>query len=358
MNPMLLEKSLEALGHEMGKRTGLWDIPFCADGVERIDKEALRDAWRTLFSLIQGKGLTQQFEMTVSEFVERKFVPEHVALKKVPGQIHYQAILRHVLTPEEVDRAFHVVPKGSRKLLKPIPDWPYLSTVRLCDVHPEHVHRLTSAALARGYSVQTVKHIRNVVSAVFSHAKRELCFMGENPAALIKLPELHRKQAHALSLDQAKEALKAMQYPEKELIMLAAFTGMTPAEICGLQWKWVNLSDVECNADGTSIQPKTIVVARQWHHGLLEDVKDNHQRSLPIPEPLLQILINLKGRARFTGPDDFVLVSRVGTPVNQKDIVARRLGPIAKRMGVPSVSLHTLRHTREILVSAALAGTP
>ena len=44
--------------------------------------------------------------MTVAAFVENLFVPGHVATKEVTGRAHCRAILKHVLTPEEVDRAF------------------------------------------------------------------------------------------------------------------------------------------------------------------------------------------------------------------------------------------------------------
>ena len=39
-----------------------------------------------------------------------------------------------------------------------------------------------------------------------------------------------------------KAVLERMRYPEKEMTLLAIVTGMNVAEICGLQWKHVNLS--------------------------------------------------------------------------------------------------------------------
>ena len=37
--------------------------------------------------------------MTMADFVEKLFVPEHVAIKGLAGRTHYRAILKHVLTP-------------------------------------------------------------------------------------------------------------------------------------------------------------------------------------------------------------------------------------------------------------------
>jgi hypothetical protein len=57
--------------------------------------------------------------------------------------------------------------------------------------------------LAKGYSVQTAKHVRNTVSAIFTHAKRRGFHSGDNPATLVRLPEMIRKEARALSFEQA-----------------------------------------------------------------------------------------------------------------------------------------------------------
>ena len=288
--------------------------------------------------------------MTIADFVESRFVPEHVASKSLSGRTHYHAILKHVLTPEEVDRVFQVDADKSKAKLKAVPNWPYLNNVRLCDTRPDDVQRLMSAALARGYSTQTVKHIRNVVGAIFAHAKKDRCFMGDNPASLVELPAMIRKEAHALTLAQTNEVLGVMRYPEKEMTLIAILTSMNMAEICGLQWKCMNLTEAWSNAFGEPIPPKTIAVRKQWFGGELRSVeKKSRQRNLPIPEPLLPILLGMSRRAEFTGPDDFVLVSRAGTPVNESNIAARRLKPIGKDLQMPWLSWHVLRRTHTTL---------
>jgi hypothetical protein len=347
--PLVLHHNIE---DQMGRMSSL--IPSMALSAQR-DNDALLAMWSTFLSIHGGKQPVKRFEMTVVDFVSNKFVPEHVMLKEASGRIHYQAILRHVLTPEEVDYAFGVIPKHHRKLHDPVPGWPYLSAIRLCDMQPGDVHRLTSAALLNGYSRQTVKHIRNVVSAIFSHAKRELCFIGENPVKSVKLPEAESRHSRALTPEQMKLALRAMEYPEKEMAVLAALTDMTPAEISGLQWKQVNLTAVSVDLQGVLLPPNSIAITQQWVLGKLESVKENRLRILPIPGPLGKLLSTLAGRPRFAGLDDFVLGSRTGAPVNQKDIVARRLRPIAKRLGLPSLSMRTFRSTSKALLFATWA---
>ena len=103
--------------------------------------------------------------MTVSSFVETKFIPEHVHHKRTAGQTHYKAILKHLLKPETVNRIFQSAGTVQPRL-QALSDWPYLDNVRLCDFTTEHVRRLVSAAFDSHYSWQTVKHIKNVTFTV------------------------------------------------------------------------------------------------------------------------------------------------------------------------------------------------
>jgi len=136
---------------ERHSRIPAWIGP--ATGPERLTKEqAQRVVWQNFLSRLVPGPQAEQALMTVAAFVQEAFVPEHVASKHVSGRIHYQAILKHVLRPEQVDQAFSHRPDKVRTRLKEPPEWPYLGNMRLCDVRHEDVQRLISAARARGYS--------------------------------------------------------------------------------------------------------------------------------------------------------------------------------------------------------------
>src|ERR1035437_3557775 len=205
------ERSRDAKGSEEGHSLSPVRIGSAMEPGGLTEKEAQSVAWNDLLPL-QQIDPAKQSQMTITKFVESRFVPEHVALKRYAGRAHYKAILKHVLNPEEVDRAFHIDQSNSKAKLKSCPDWPYLGSVRLSDVRPCHVQGLISAALARGYSTQTAKHIRSVVSAIFSHAIEKHCFEGDNPASLVTLPAMIRKQAHVLTPPQAQEVVSSMRY--------------------------------------------------------------------------------------------------------------------------------------------------
>jgi integrase len=337
-----------------GLEEHLWRDPAWigpATGPNRLTKkEVQRIAWENFLARINPGMLARKTGMTIADFVESKFVPEHVASKGAAGRTHYKAILKHVLEPEEVQRIFGEDTERSRVKLKAIPDWPYLSNMRLLDVRPGHVEKLTSAATERGYSTQTVTHIRNVVSAIFSHAQKKQFFHGENPASLVVLPGMNRKEAHALTLDQTRSVLEIMRYPEKEMTLTAILTSMNVAEICGLQWKFVNLSAEPVESENGIIPPRTIAIRRQWYRGQLSDVKNTRGRNLPIPDALLPALVRLKDRPRFKEPCDFVFVSQAGTPINETNVASRRLKAIGGELNMPWLSWQVFRRTHKALL--------
>jgi integrase len=288
--------------------------------------------------------------MTVAEFVKSKFVPEHVAVKRASGRRHYQAILKHVLTPEEVNLIFGVYTNGTRSKLRCDPNWPYLSNVEIHSVRPLHVQRLVSAALERGYSAQTVKHIRNVVSAICSHASKQGLLAGGNPASNVALPGMKRKEVHALTLAQTVKVLEAMRYPEREMALIAILTSMNMSEICGLQWKHVNLSDNTLNREGEMIPPGTIAVRKQWYRGELCSVPKGRNLNIRIPQLLHSTLFKLSFRGANTGWSDFVFASKAGTPINQINVAARRLKSIGRELQLPWLSWQVFRRTRVNLI--------
>ena len=189
------------------------------------------------------------------------------------------------------------------------------------------------------------------MSAIFSYAKQEQCFIGDNPAKAVRLTESIRKKGRALTLAETKEILGAMEYLEKEMTLIATLTGLNVVEICGLQWKYVNLWKVMQNADSETIPPRTMAVRNQSYRGELENVKQCRVIDIPIPQPLFQILLQLGSRAKVNGPEDFVFVSRAGTPINQTNLLERRLKPIAKQMRVPAMTWNLLLRTRKALLS-------
>jgi integrase len=291
----------------------------------------------------------QDSRMMFGFFVESKFIPEHVQHKTLAGQIHYQAILKHLLRPETVNRIFN--PRNVAKArLRSVSDWPYLDDVRLCDITVEHVRRIVASSRSCEYSPQTVKHIKNVFFAIISHAQRERCFSGPNPVAQVKLLPIARKEQHHLTISQTKAMLELMQYPEREIALMTITTGMNILEIGNLQWKHVNLSDASRDVDGDVVQPKSIALRPQWNRIGLGDSKRGRKKDIEIPQLLIAVLEDLKKRG-MPSTDDFVLTSNSGQPILSARVSSARLKVVGRKLGLPWLSWRVIGRAHTALLS-------
>jgi integrase len=282
---------------------------------------------------------------TFADFVEVHFIPEFVATKRYSGRAHFQAILKYVLPPERVARAFGANRANSRNRLTAILGWPYIDHLKLLEITPEVIHDLISAALVGGYSIQTATHIRNVVRSIFSHAARTGFYEGENPATMVTMPPMARKQTATLTLGQLKNLLQSMRYPEREVALWVMLTEMSVAEICGLQWRHVNTSKIGQMIGEEFIPARSIAVRIQSYRGELSLVTGKRRRFTRIPELLGSVLYEIRSKSRFTMLDDFVLASRNGAPIRAENISARRLKPIGRSLNLPSLSWSVLNQT-------------
>jgi integrase len=297
----------------------------------------------------------QDSRMTFALFVETKFIPEHVEFKTRAGKIHYQAILKHLITPELVKRIFN--PGGIvHTRLKCVPEWPYLDGVSLCNLGADHVRRLINAANAAGYSSQTVKHIKNVFFAIISHAQREGYFNGANPASLVKLPKIVRRAQHNLTFEQAKAVLQHLKYPAKEIALFAITTGMSLVEICDLRWKHVNLTDSERFVDGEPIPPLTLAVRNSLNRDSLGSSRSvSRNRIIEIREPLFSTFRELIRRNSSPQGDSPVLVSNKKGPILPSNIRISYLKQVGKSLGLPWLSWQVLRRARSSFVGEFLS---
>lgn len=305
------------------------------------ETQARRIAWENHLSRLDQNMRTPQSIMTVRDFVERKFVPEHVAMLKPGGRVHYAMYVTIILegVPEVKER--------SRKKGTPEPKRLCgIGDMRLRDVGTEDCQKLVSVALTRGYSVQYATHIRTAISAIFTHAESKDWFMGRNPAKRVKLPEMQRRELHALTFAQVTGLMAAVDSFSRTLILCAVLTSMNIAEVLGLRWKRVNLTDKWATTDGESLPPMHLAVREQWYlrqYGTLK--RGSRRRNVPIPSELADLLRDLQKRESFTAPDDPVFASATGKPVDERNILKRRILPIATAMGMPWLGWHDLRRT-------------
>jgi integrase len=282
--------------------------------------------------------------MPLAQFLASRFIPNHVQLKRPAGRTHYHAILKHVMTPELVDRLFAPYLREVNGRLKAVPGWPYLDQLRIGDITPEHVRQLTSSAAAHGYSHQTIKHIRNVVGMIFIHARKERVFYGENPVSEVKLQPPSSTRRPQLSAVQANAILNLMEAPEREIALIAMYTGLKIPEICALQWKHIKIDRARSFVDGTCIPPGFIFVSKQWIASGIVDLGPGRIRGVSISPSLARALIKMRQK-KMIDPESYVISHPDGCPVSPSVVRLHRLKLIVRELGLPWVSWQVLRQS-------------
>ena len=259
--------------------------------------------------------------LTVEQFVNARFIPDVVWSRKHAGRKHYDYVLgNHVL--------------------------PALGEMKLRDVTNDHVQELVRRKIEAGYSAQTAVHIRNTISAVFNHVKLKRAYQGDNPAQGVRMPEMKRKEAHALRFEQARELLSGLKSPTKEMALTSMLTGLNVAEMLGLRWKRVNLTDGAVLAGGEALPPYCLAVRENYYRGEFGSVKaPSRRRIVPLCARLVEALQAHRERSSRTGSDDLVFSTKTGKPLSERNLLRRQLKPVGTDLGMPWLSWHVFRHT-------------
>src|SRR5205085_1922876 len=111
------------------------------------------------------------------------------------------------------------------------PAWGSLS---LTDITPLNVKTwLKSLSLARA----TKARFRNLLSALFSHAKLYSFYQGENPISAVVQSGKRMAAPGILTVEQLRQLLAVLGLRERLLILLDGTTGLRRSELAGLQWQ-------------------------------------------------------------------------------------------------------------------------
>lgn len=284
-------------------------------------------------------------KLSLVTFIEKNFIPDHVQLKSAAGRAHYHAILKHVLRPETVDRLFKPYMPNVRTRLQTLPDWPYLDGLHLGELTSVHVSRLVASATLRGYSPQTVKHIKNVVSAILSHAQREGLIIGQNPASAVELPPMARRRQHHLTLAQAKSVLNSTRNPQRIAALLTIITGMSLADICALRWKHVDFTTSQLWIERRSARPRHLASRKS----IAERSSDARKtQCIPLSSTLLRTLHEIKRACSTNDPESCVIGKGSRTPLRPIDLP---LKSVARQLHMPWLSWQVVRRAHNDLRS-------
>jgi integrase len=273
---------------------------------------------------------------------------EHGVFVAGPGQTVHQFLdawlkdARARLRPRTVERyesliRLHVIPT--------------LGDVTLRKLTPQHLASLYADLLER-QAPASVAQLHAVLFGAFRLAMR-WGLIGRNPAEAVQAPKVQRREMAVLTAEQAQALMRADD-PLSCLYVLALTTGMRQGELLALRWR-----DVDLDEGIVRVNRNLVRVKGAW---LLADVKrDKSRRQIQIGRLALDALKAHRLRSAEAllqighRLDDATLIftDEKGDPINGYHVTERMFKPLLRRLGLPAVRFHDLRHTAASLMLSA-----
>lgn len=224
---------------------------------------------------------------------------------------------------------------------------------QICEVLGKKQDELFSAVgNDKALSNKTILHHHRLISSILNTAVQwQVIFF--NPCDRVKPPKVERKEAKYLDEEQATHLLELienenMQY--KTIVKLLLYTGMRRGELCGLTW-----DDIDFDNLLLSINRSSLYLSGK---GVFEDTTKNFtsQRVLKLSDVVVDILKEYKiwqTQQRLLMGDRWENSNRIftaenGGPINP-DVITDWFHKFIQKTDMPSISIHSLRHTNATL---------
>jgi integrase len=212
---------------------------------------------------------------------------------------------------------------------------PAFGELRVESIAPPRVEQWRNALVREyGLSRRNANKIHAVLHAVLERAV-EHHSLQDNPARHVrKLRESYDAARFEFYTPDEVRRLAEAASSEQDgaLYLTAGFTGLRRGELVALRWGEVDFAN------------HVIRVVEGYSRSRRGRPKSRRSRSVPMVADVAKVLIELKGRERFTGRDDLVFAAEDGSHIDGSAL--RRRFVIARvAAGLRPLRFHDLRHT-------------
>lgn len=206
--------------------------------------------------------------------------------------------------------------------------------VRLCDITAKDITALLKSLAALGYSQQTIKVQKTLISLVFSYAQSN-DIIQYNPAEHAELPQKLPKRPRDIPDDKTiKKVMSSSDLTFGDFALFLLLTGCRRGEALALQYKDINFKE------------KTISINKNITYNGNKPILENHtkthagMRTVVLLDALLPI-IKAKLSESDTAPEHFIF-GKGNSPLTQTEF-RRRWDKYTKEANI-NITPHQLRH--------------
>lgn len=225
---------------------------------------------------------------------------------------------------------------------------PSLGKMKLNQLETHSVQRLyNQLGKEKGLSAKSIKNVHGILHRALQQAQR-LGYIRSNPTEACILPRVIKKDIFPMNDQQMSRFLEAIQGHQYELFYkIALFTGMREGELLGLKWECVDFNK------GTLLVDKQLHRSQKKGGGYyFSPPKNNKSRTLRPAPYVMGLLRQQKARQAemrlCAGPawqdSGLVFTNEQGRYMSLR-AVYDPFKRIVKRIGLPDLRIHDLRHT-------------
>lgn len=215
----------------------------------------------------------------------------------------------------------------------------------LVDIKPIHCQNVLNKMAQAELSTGTINMIRIMLHAVFERAVENDIIVKNPVQSSVKQKGTDAKERYVPTIFLQKRLTQTLK-KEKcyNLFALDLQTGLRVGELTSLKWSDINLEERYLTVN------RTVSYSTKRHEFIERPPKTkNSIRKVPLTEEAVKILLNQKtkpNRIRKTNVafNDYIFLSGEGKPFANHHL-NRRLYEVCKKLEIPQMSMHCLRHT-------------
>ncbi|MEK6805786.1 MAG: site-specific integrase [Pseudomonadota bacterium] len=180
----------------------------------------------------------------------------------------------------------------------------------------------------------TINHIMSLLNILLAEVSERYGF--PNPVTGIKCLKVPKSQVDPFNLTEVNQILNNVRKDFRNYYVVRFFTGMRPAEIDGLKWKFVDFDRKEILIRETSVMGRTEYTKN-----------DGSQREIQMPGVVFDALKAQELATRHVS--EYVFCTKDGTPIAHNNVTKRVWYPLLNYLGLKKRTPYQTRHTAATL---------
>ena len=311
-----------------------------------LKRKSQPDTWVFRYYAREGERRVYKRRIvgTVLEFPKRKDAEKAVAQLRVDvnegaafAPINMEQLVAHYRRVELPEKAYSTQEGYQSYLtLHVLPRWGKHSLASIKSVEVEAWLRGLKKANGNPASPATQAKIRNIMSALFAHAKRYE-WASRNPIEDVRTSTKRQRVPDILTGAEFQALLAELGQRERLMVLLDGSTGLRRGEMIALRWRDIDFDLAQAH-----------VTRSIWRNVVGNTKTEASRKPVPLHPTVIEALKEWRQTSLYRSDDDFLFpsIAKNGAQAISPDMVLKRhIRPALERLGVAKrIGFHSFRH--------------